>query len=68
MAIEVKSFKDREGNIVIIDDVVGYFHGVRLVRSGRVVRITKSGYHIEVFVEGQKHPWFRPFIEKIFNE
>ena len=63
--IEVKSFKDREGNKVLIDDVIGYFHGAKLMGSGRVIRITKAGYHIEVYTEGRKHPWYKPFVEKL---
>jgi hypothetical protein len=66
--IEVKSFKDRDGNKVSIDDVIGYFHGAKLMRSGRVVRITKAGYHIEVYIEGQRHPWFKPYIEKLITD
>ena len=63
--IEVKSFKDREGNKVHIDDVIGYFHGAKLMRTGRVVRITKAGYFIAVYIEGQKHPWYKPYVEKL---
>jgi hypothetical protein len=66
--IEVKSFKDREGNKVSIDDVVGYFHGAKLMRSGRVIRITKSGYHIDVYINGHKYPFQKPFIEKLVTE
>ncbi|GAA4880100.1 hypothetical protein GCM10023310_70360 [Paenibacillus vulneris] len=66
--IEVKSVKDREGNKVSIDDIVGYFHGTKLMRSGRVIRITKSGYHVEVYIEGHKHPLQKPYIEKLFTD
>lgn len=63
--LEVKSFTDREGNKVVIDDVIGYFHGAKHVQTGRVIRITKEGYHISVYTEGRKHPWYKPYVEKL---
>ena len=64
--IEVKSFTDRKGQKVCIGDTVGYFDFRDALRaSGRVRRITKAGYFISVYLEGEKHPWYKPWIEKI---
>jgi ribosomal protein L21E len=63
--MEVKTFKDRNGIKVEINDVVGYFHLHKHVQTGRVVRITKSGYFIEIFTEGRKHPWYKTHVEKL---
>lgn len=58
MAIEVNSYKDRNGIRVRIGDTVGYVPaigkraGVCLFK-GKLNRIKKSGYFIELFVEGR---------------
>lgn len=63
MTIEIKSFRDMDGNTVSIGDQVRYvttredYDQVRTVR-----RITKSGYFISVYVEDITHAWYMPKI------
>ncbi|CAN7359421.1 hypothetical protein [Paenibacillus sp. LjRoot56] len=61
--IEVKSFTDRKGNKVRIGDYVGYVHQGKIICENKVVSISKSGSHVEVYVEGEEDPWFPFWIE-----
>lgn len=59
--MEVKSFKDMDGKTVTIGDNVK-----RVDLDGncgevkKVKRITKEGYFISVYLEGQNYAWYQP--------
>ena len=59
--IEVKSFKDMDGNTVKIGDKVLYVSVTKECEDVRQVRrITKEGYFISVYVEGFIDAWYMP--------
>lgn len=67
--MEVKSFKDSDGNVVKIGDTVGYHsHNGELRDKGKVSRIKKMGYHISVYIEGRLFQWYPPYLKKITEE